>query len=113
MNEHDFTRAADAELAALEAALESLDADIDIELKAGGILEIECANNRKIISKIIINRHTAAREIWVAARSGGYHFAYQDGAWISGRDGQELRTQLEHCLHEQTGDVCTLPRRPS
>ena len=39
----------------------------DAEPKPGGSSEIEFENG----SKMIINRHTAAREIWVAAKSGG------------------------------------------
>ena len=35
-----------------------------------GILEIECEDG----SKLIVNRHVPNREIWVAARSGGFHF---------------------------------------
>ena len=35
-----------------------------------GILEIDCGDG----GKIIVNRHVPNREIWVAARSGGFHF---------------------------------------
>jgi CyaY protein len=106
MNEQDFARLADAELAALEAALETAGGDYDIELKPGGILELECTDG----SKIIINRHSAAREIWVAARSGGFHFASRDGQWLSARDGGELWQTLERCLSEQTGEAFELTR---
>ena len=104
MNEQDFARLADAELAALEAALEAIEGDYDIELKPGGILELECADG----SKIIINRHTAAREIWVAARSGGFHFSSSDGQWRSTRDGGELWQTVSRCLTEQTGEMLVL-----
>ena len=74
MDEKEFTVAADAELARIEAALErasdSGPAEFDFETKPGGIIEIEFDNG----SKIIVNRHLAAREIWLAAKSGGYHF---------------------------------------
>lgn len=108
--EQEFTKLADAELAALEAALEAaVDAgfDLDIEPKPGGILELECADG----SKIILNRHGAAREIWLAARSGGYHFAWRDGRWLSARDGGELWEVLARCLGEQCGAAVSL-RRP-
>ena len=98
-----FLTVADAKLGQIEAALERLidksDVNIDVELKDGGVMEIACANG----SKIIINRHSAAREIWVAARSGGYHFAYNGDAWVAGRDGSELMSVLARCLAEQTG----------
>lgn len=97
---------ADAALARLEAALERLlDAgtlDFDYELKPGGIIEIEFGDG----SKIIVNRHAAAREIWVAARSGGYHFrppAAADGAWTDTRTGEALGAVLARCSGEQAG----------
>ena len=103
MDEQLFLTVADAQLARIETTLERLidevDLDIDFELKAGGVMEIECANS----SKIIINRHSAAREIWIAARSGGYHFAYSGSAWMAAKDGSELMKVLARCLSEQTG----------
>ena len=83
MEEREFNALADAMLARIEAALEacSSDCDFDFETKPGGVLELEFDNG----SKIIINRHTAAREIWVAAKSGGYHFARRKGIAGSAR----------------------------
>lgn len=108
IDEHAFLRLADAQLARIEAAVEraiETDAvDIDVELKAGGVMELECANG----SKIIINRHSAAREIWIAARSGGYHFAYNGSAWLASKDGSELTDVLARCIAEQTGQVVAL-----
>jgi CyaY protein len=64
LNEAEFNQAAGAALAHIEQALE--DADLDFETPADGIIEVEFEDG----SKIIINRHGVAREIWVAARSG-------------------------------------------
>jgi len=99
MDEREFNGLADAMLARLEKALEDSAADLDLELKPGGILELEFGNG----SKIIINRHSAAREIWVAAKSGGYHFKPDAGRWIASRDGAELLAVLERCIFEQSG----------
>ncbi len=106
MNEQEFTALADRELAALEVALEAAADDFDLETKPGGILEVEFANG----SKVIINRHVAAREIWVAARSGGFHFAAQGDQWLSARDGAELWSLLSRCLSEQAGTTVNLHR---
>ncbi len=106
MEEREFLALADSQLARLEAALERLledsDADWDFELKPGGIIEIGFSDG----SKIIINRHAAAREIWVAARSGGFHFkppASTDGRWFDARTGHDLAEVLSRCLSEQGG----------
>jgi CyaY protein len=99
MDEREFeTRAAQA-LAALEQALEAAELDADFELKDGGILEIEFEDG----AKIIVNRHSAAREIWVAARSGGFHFRWDGGAWRDTRDGSELFAALSNLVSQQLG----------
>ena len=112
MEEREFLALADAEMARLESALEALlendAADLDYELRPGGIIEIAFVDG----SKIIVNRHTAAREIWVAARSGGFHFkppATEGGRWVDTRGNQELQDVLARCLSEQAG----VPLRPS
>jgi CyaY protein len=99
MDERAFNVLADAELRRIEDAIEASGAEVDLEVKPGGILELEFDNG----SKIIINRHTAAREIWVAAKSGGYHFRPQDGAWVGTRDGEELMAAIGRCRREQEG----------
>ena len=103
MDERMFLAQADKQLANIEAALERViagsDVDIDFELKPGGVIEIELDD----ASKIIVNRHTAAREIWIAARSGGYHFRWDGSRWVNTRDGAELMDALARCLSEQAG----------
>ncbi|OHC62574.1 MAG: iron donor protein CyaY [Rhodocyclales bacterium GWA2_65_19] len=103
MDEREFTAAADAELARIEAALEAASdsgfADFDFETKPGGVIEIEFDNG----SKIILNRHGAAREIWLAAKSGGYHFRPEGGRWLGTRDNEELLAALSRTLSEQAG----------
>ena len=103
----DFLAAADATLAAIGAAidraLEDSDADLDWSL-VDGILEIACEDG----GKVIVNRHGAAREIWVAARSGGFHYGYDGRRWVSARDGEELMAGLARCLSEQSGETVTL-----
>jgi len=103
MDEPEFMVMADAELARIEAALEVASmsgvADFDFEIKPGGVIEIEFENG----SKIIVNRHGAAREIWVAAKSGGYHFRPDGGRWLGTRDGEELLAALSRTVSEQAG----------
>jgi CyaY protein len=95
-------------LAHIESALETLQnnggPDFDFELKPGGVLEIEFDNG----SKIIVNRHGAAREIWLAARSGGYHFRYDNSQWLDTRSGERLLVSLARCMGEQSGEAVSL-----
>ncbi|MGL1832186.1 iron donor protein CyaY [Rhodocyclaceae bacterium SMB388] len=104
MDETVFNDLADAELMRIEAALEACGVELDIEPKPGSVLEVEFDNG----SKIIINRHTAAREIWIAARSGGFHFRPDGEGWIAGRDGAELYATLSRLVEEQSGHAVSL-----
>lgn len=99
MEESAFNALAEAELVRIEAALDACGAELDIENKPGGVLEIEFDNG----SKMIINRHTAAREIWVAAKSGGFHFRPENGRWLASRDGAELYAMLSALVSQQSG----------
>ena len=86
MDETEFEALAEAALKRIEAALEQDTTDADFELKEGGILEVELADG----AKLIVNKHRAAREIWVAARSGGFHFRWDGAGWRDTRSGEEL-----------------------
>lgn len=97
MDEAEFEALAEAALASLEGALER--AGLDYEVKPGGVIEIEFDDG----ARIIVNRHGAARQIWLAARSGGFHFAPQAGRWIGTRDGVELFAAIARLVREHTG----------
>jgi CyaY protein len=99
MNETEFHRAVDEVLARIEAAAEAT-AGIDSDLEAG-ILTLECPD----ASRIIVNRQAPNREIWVAARSGGFHFAWKDGAWRDTRSGDELFACLARIALQQAGET--------
>ncbi|MBI4756932.1 MAG: iron donor protein CyaY [Betaproteobacteria bacterium] len=103
-----FEDLADQTLADIEQAVEACGADVDWELKPGGVLELEFADG----SRIIVNRHGAARQIWVAARSGGFHFRPDGGRWVNTRDGADLFETLGRLIGEQSGeDVVLAPPR--
>ena len=104
MDDKEFARLADETLLRIENALEASDAALDFELQAGGILEIEFADG----SKIIVNRHSVAKEIWVAARSGGFHFRHDGSVWRDTRDGAELFEKLSALAGEQAGQAVKL-----
>jgi CyaY protein len=85
-----FEALARAALERLRGMLEG-DPDLDVEEKSDGVLEISFDDG----SKVIVNRHSAAQEIWVAARSGGFHFRWDGAAWRNTRDGSELFAAVE------------------
>src|ERR671939_834362 len=99
MNESEFAALAERALERIEAALEESGVEADVERKEGGVMEIDYADG----SRMVINRHGAAREIWVAARSGGYHFRWDGQAWRDSRDGAVLFAALSKLVSAQSG----------
>lgn len=112
MDESAFLAAADATLdrigLALDAALETSDAELDWSLK-DGVLTIECGDE----SRIIVNRHLPNREIWVASKTGGFHFRPQDGRWRDSRGDDELAALLARLLKTQARIVVRMPDLPA
>jgi iron-sulfur cluster assembly protein CyaY len=103
MNESEFDKKATDTLLIIEQAIEESGADIDFEA-AGGILTLEFANG----TKIIINKQGAARQIWVAAKTGGYHYGFVDGRWINDQGGGELMQELSRFIREQSNEEINL-----
>ncbi|MCM8614018.1 iron donor protein CyaY [Accumulibacter sp.] len=104
MEEHDFNAHAEAILSRIEAALECIAVDLDFERVGDQVLQIDFANG----SRIVVNRHDAAREIWVAARSGGFHYRWQGDSWRDTRDGSELLSTLSDLVSTQAGEPVSL-----
>ena len=107
MTESEFETLAGAALAALESAFEASLPDVDVQTKGAGVLEIEFDDG----SKMVINRHGAAREIWVAAKSGGFHFRYDGALWRDTRDGTELFAAVSKLASQQGGTPVALEAR--
>src|ERR671931_2923614 len=104
MDEQEFGRRADEALQRIEVALEATGVDADVERKEGGVIEIEYADG----SRMVINRHGAAREIWIAAPSGGFHFRWDGAAWRDTREGTELFAALSKLVSAQSGQSVRL-----
>ena len=104
MTESEFEVLAGAALAALESAFEAGLPDADVQAKGEGLLEIEFEDG----SKMVINRHAAAREIWVAARTGGFHFRHDGSAWRDTRDGTEFFAAVSKLASQQGGTPVVL-----
>ncbi len=102
MIESEFNQLADTTLAHIETAVDACGGDVECN-RSGNVLEIEFDNGQKII----INRHDINQEIWVAAKSGGFHYARRDGIWLSQRDDSELYSRLIELFASQ-GETITL-----
>jgi CyaY protein len=107
MSESEFLTLAQQELdrleSAVEAAADAADADIEIN-RAGNLIELEFEDG----SKIIVNSQAPMQELWVAARSGGFHFRHDGQRWIDTRGGGELYAALSGYVSQQAGVALTL-----
>lgn len=99
MSDTDYLARAEAALAAVERALDYTDADIEFE-RSGNVLTLEFENG----TKIIVNLQPPMQEIWIAAKSGGYHFRFVDGKWRDTRNGTEFFTALSDYASQQAGE---------
>ncbi|WP_211442965.1 iron donor protein CyaY [Collimonas humicola] len=103
MTESEFLAAAESALGKIEMALERAadDTDLDVECKrSGNVLEIEFIDNG---SKIIVNSQAPMQEMWIAAKSGGFHYRQKGGVWLNTRDGSEFFAALSTMISSQGG----------
>jgi len=106
MNESEFLTRADAALSAIERAIEAVDIDVEVD-RSGSVLTLELAD----AGKIVINTQAPMQQIWIAARSGGFHFGWSDGAWRDTRDGREIFAVLSAIVSSQGGVPVVLAPR--
>ena len=106
MTESKFNEIVDNTLIQIEDALDNSDADLDYDT-AGGILTITVESTD---TKVIINRQAPVSQLWVAAKSGGFHFDYDEASqrWLNDVDKQELFEALSKYCTEQSDETITL-----
>ena len=103
MTETEFLQRAEQVMGAIEHAIEATGADIDFS-RSGNVLALELGDG----SKVVVNSQAPMQQMWVAGRTGAFHYAWQDGAWIDTRDGSELLAALSRLLSAQGGEPVVL-----
>jgi CyaY protein len=101
LSDPEFHTLASAVLASVESTVDQWLQDdvVDIDAhRTGGLLELKLPNG----SHLILNTQPPLHELWLAARSGGFHYKYVSGRWID-RTGRELFETLSACAGEQAG----------
>jgi len=90
----------------VEDIFEDSDLDVDLE-NAAGVLSIRLENG----SQIILSRQEPLRQLWVAARSGGFHFDFDEdtGRWVCDVSGDSLGELLGRATLEQCGEELEFP----
>ena len=100
MSTDDFEDRAHAELLDLEDRLSAIDPD-DVEVStAAGVLRLDLRDG----TRVVINSHRAAGQIWMAAVDTAWHFdPLPDGRWLATRTNEELRPTLCRLLRARVG----------
>jgi CyaY protein len=104
MTDTDYLDRAEALLKAVEACVDHIndntDADLDAQ-RTGGMITLEFANK----SQIILNLQKPLHEVWMAAKSGGYHYKLNDGQWRCTRRSTEFFSDLSREASVQAGQT--------
>lgn len=103
MSESEFLELVDQTLEQIESAIEGSGADIEPS-RSGSVLTLEFDDG----SKIVINSQAAMRELWVAARAGGFHYRHDGNSWRNTRDASELFAALSRFASGQAGEAVLL-----
>ena len=111
MDSKDFHRQSAKALEYIDTALGELDLDgLDVQL-AGDVLTISFADG----GRFVINAHSAALQIWMAAGTTAWHFDHDkndehdlDGRWIAKRTGDELLTTIARVVGDKLGTRISL-----
>jgi len=102
MNESEFQEIADQTIEDIQDAIDESGADIDYD-EIGGVLTLEFEDG----SKIIFSKQGAMNQLWMAAKSGGYHFDFNEDSelWIcDSGDNEDMYSMLSRLASEQAGE---------
>lgn len=106
MTDPQFMDQAEQVLRAIESACDRINdttqADIDNQ-RVGGMVTLQFTNG----SEIVVNLQKPLHEIWLAARSGGYHFRFEAGRWEDTKGQGELFERLSQDASMQSGQALT------
>lgn len=102
MTDSEFMNQAEILLKAVEASCDRINdenlADIDNQ-RTGGMVTLVFSNH----SQIVINLQKPLHEIWLAAKSGGYHFKFDGAMWTDTKGQGEFFANLSRYASEQSG----------
>ena len=99
--QNEYLRLAETTLGTLEAAADAADLDSKRE---GSVLTLELDNGESVI----INLQPAIQELWLASKSGAYHFRATGGQWLDTRGGRTFSSLVQEAVTKQGGPQLAL-----
>lgn len=103
MTDTEYMDRAEALLAAIERGCDRINESTEVDLdnqRVGGMITIVFGGNG---SQLIVNLQKPLQEVWLAARSGGYHFRHDGAAWVDTKTGEEFYMLLSREASAQGG----------
>ncbi|MBP6483870.1 MAG: iron donor protein CyaY [Rhodoferax sp.] len=102
MTDAEYWDRADALLKSVEANCDRINDETDTDVdnqRVGGMVTLTFANR----SQIVINQQKPLHEVWLATRSGGFHYRWLDGRWQDTKGSGEFFAALSQHATEQSG----------
>jgi CyaY protein len=102
MTDSEYQDLAEALLRSVERACDRINDESDTDLdnqRVGGMVTLTFANR----SQVIINLQKPLQEVWMAARSGGFHYKWDGAQWLDTKGHGEFFAHLSRCASEQAG----------
>lgn len=104
MKVNEYHQLVEQEFQRVEDAIDESGADIDYETM-GNVFTLEFEDR----SQIVINKQEPMQEIWLASKSGGFHFSYQNEQWICSKTGSEFFAKVKQECELHAGETIDWP----
>ena len=105
MTDSEFFAQVDNTLLQVEEYIEKLVDTLDIDadcIRSGNVLTLDFEDK----GKMILNSQVSNHELWLAARSGGFHYGFKGGQWCNTRTGELFVLNFVQLLGQQLGIEC-------
>ena len=102
MTDLEYLDRAEALLASVEASCDRLNETTDVDIdnqRVGGMVTLTFGDR----SQIIVNLQKPLQEVWLAARSGGFHYKWDGQGWRDTKTAADFFADLSRCASEQAG----------
>jgi CyaY protein len=102
MTDSEFMDRAESALRKVESACDRINDEGEVDIdnqRVGGMITLVFGNR----SQIIINLQKPLHEIWLAAKSGGYHYKFDGRQWMDTKGQGEFFVSLSRDASAQAG----------
>lgn len=105
MNDSEFHGVVETTLDQVEEYIENLTDVLDLDAdssRSGNVLTLDLED----FGKLILNSQVANHELWLAAKSGGFHYGLKPEGWVNTRTGENFEAHFVQVLAAQIGQAC-------